>query len=361
MSDDGPPLVRPIPRRPFDVNFISPTPPSDTSTAPSPRPDLDPTARLLSPKPNGSSTSVAPTSDSGSISRTQSIMNLTSSTLFGIYSPSSSYSGRKSDRDASAIDFDTPWGTGAQTPVKRRTSIDESTFELMRRRSSFTNRRSSRQASQPQPSSATSAFFLVSRVALLFLLGMGYGALVTRVQHGEDLSGFKLGTAQQRFEWPSLAFWGVSGVVLGALLPWFDRVWADSFGAETGVEYNESDDEEVQSGTDWATAVRSIGAFVGIVFAIVRSFPFSYLEVHPKLTRSAETATLGVDATSVPDPRPCQPLPVVPHRPLETGLPALRRRRRHGLRDPSGRQPRHGTDAIGLPAAQLHLEPRGER
>ena len=32
--------------------------------------------------------------------------------------------------------------------------------------------------------------------------------------------------------WKYLAFWGVSGVLLVALLPWFDRVWEDSFGGE---------------------------------------------------------------------------------------------------------------------------------
>ncbi|KAH7354105.1 INSIG domain-containing protein [Plectosphaerella cucumerina] len=274
MSEDGPRLVRPIPRRPFDVNFISPTPPSDNSSSPSPRPDFEQT-RLLSPKPNASasnasSASAPAASDSGSISRTQSIMNLTSSTLFGIYSPTSSFGvGRKGlDRE----EPETPWGTGAQTPVKRRSSIDESTYELMRDRSTVQRRRTSR-AVPPPPSATATAFFLFSRVALLFVLGMGYGALITRLHRAEDLSGFNMGgaVAGPDYAWPTLAFWGVSGVLLGALQPWFDRVWADTFGAEeTSDDDGDDGSNESRPGTDWAMAVRSIGAFVGIVFAIRR-------------------------------------------------------------------------------------------
>lgn len=295
MSDDGPPLVRPIPRRPFDINFISPTPPSDNSTSPSPRPDFE-TTRHLSPKPNAvaasnassAASATAPAaSDSGSISRTQSIMNLTSSTLFGIYSPSSSFgTGRKgAERFFDREELDTPWGTGAQTPVKRRSSIDESTYELMRDRSTVLRRRPSR-AVPGGPSAATTAFFLFSRVALLFGLGMGYGALVTRLHRADDLPNFSMGhtAAGPDYAWSTLAFWGVSGVVLGALLPWFDRVWADTFGAEESEERGGDEGDESRPGTDWAMVVRSIGAFVGIVFAIV-CWPL----LSPPLTLSSQS------------------------------------------------------------------------
>jgi hypothetical protein len=73
-----------------------------------------------------------------------------------------------------------------------------------------------------------------------------------------------------------LMFWGIAGVVLGALLPWFDRVWEDRFGEEEedesavmGASDVVSGADEANSGTDWAVVMRAIGAFVGIVFAIV--------------------------------------------------------------------------------------------
>lgn len=76
-----------------------------------------------------------------------------------------------------------------------------------------------------------------------------------------------------------LAFWGVAGVVLGALLPWFDRVWEETFGedmdeAVAGTVDMVSPGEEANLGTDWALVMRAIGAFVGIVFAI-RKLPWS--------------------------------------------------------------------------------------
>ena len=35
MADDGPPLIRPIPRRPFALSLKSPTPPQDEDDSPS--------------------------------------------------------------------------------------------------------------------------------------------------------------------------------------------------------------------------------------------------------------------------------------------------------------------------------------
>lgn len=83
-------------------------------------------------------------------------------------------------------------------------------------------------------------------------------------------------------------FWGVAGVGLGSLLPWVDILWEDTLGTEDGFgRYQTSkegarlrgrstdEDEGPPSrigsgmGADWNPVVRSIGAFVGIAFAIV--------------------------------------------------------------------------------------------
>ncbi|KAM0334025.1 hypothetical protein ACHAQA_001045 [Verticillium albo-atrum] len=220
MSDDGPTILRPIPRRPFDVNFTSPTPPSEgDSNSPSPAPAHNfETSRLLSPKPNGFR-AATPSESGTSISRTQSIVNLTTSTLFGIYSPSST------GRDRSIRpDLETPWGTGSQTPVKRP-SLDDTTYELLKERF------------HPTP-----------------------------LRRLEDV-------IRPGFNWTYLTLWGVSGVLLGALLPWFDGVWEETFGGDTAAVDDGRDDPSDSTGspgTDWALVVRSIGAFVGIVFAIRR-------------------------------------------------------------------------------------------
>lgn len=52
--------------------------------------------------------------------------------------------------------------------------------------------------------------------------------------------------------------WGLAGVALGSLLPWLD-------GETLAVE------EKGNGKIDWDPAVRSIGAFVGIAYAIVSS------------------------------------------------------------------------------------------
>ena len=265
MSQDGPPLFRPIPRRPFNLEFTSPTPPDNDSEPASPAPPEFANSRFLNPTPDPVS----------SLSRPQSFLNLTSSALYGIYSATTS--GR--DRGfGGPVEGDTPWGTGAQTPVKRP-SVDEATFEFMKDRSHVHRRRTSfRPHEKPHLSSSSStALSMTLRVILLFGLGVGYGVLVTtRFHSGQALpSGI---IRHQEYNPKHLAFWGVSGVVLGALLPWFDRVWEDSFGGgeeDEVVLEKDGAPKESEPNTDWALVVRAIGAFVGIVFAIVSVFLFN--------------------------------------------------------------------------------------
>jgi hypothetical protein len=114
--------------------------------------------------------------------------------------------------------------------------------------------------------SSPSAGALVLRGLLLFVLGVGYGVLVTSRFNGDSDSHASGAT----YNWVHLSFWGLAGVALGALFPWFDRVWEDSFGEkedEAVVENTPAKDDDPS--TDWAIAIRAIGAFVGIVFAIV--------------------------------------------------------------------------------------------
>lgn len=256
---DGPPLIRPVPRRPFNMNIMSPTPPEEDSGPATPA-DFG-TAKFLD---------LGAESES-SLSRPQSFMNLTSSTLFGIYSPTVS----SRDRVFGDTEAETPWGTGAQTPVKRP-SVDEATFEFMRDRSHPVRRRSSIRSTEKPPMAATAASTasLTLRTLLLFVLGVGYGVLVTTRFHiSEDRLSLTESFIRPTYNWTYLFFWGVTGVALGALLPWIDGVWEKSFGSDQDEAVVEKDvvptEDSFEPSTDWALVVRAIGAFVGIVFAIV--------------------------------------------------------------------------------------------
>ena len=85
-----------------------------------------------------------------------------------------------------------------------------------------------------------------------------------------------------------LIIWGVVGVGLGSLLPWVDILWNETLGhdggsnmkstmqgpsrsGETGSDGDDQSALQSRSGlaADWNPAVRSIGALVGIAFAIV--------------------------------------------------------------------------------------------
>lgn len=93
-----------------------------------------------------------------------------------------------------------------------------------------------------------------------------------------------------RSSWRYLIFWGIAGVGLGSLLPWVDILWDETLGQNAGSDMKsstqglsrsggtDSDDDDQpasRSGSglaaDWNPVVRSIGAFVGIAFAIVSS------------------------------------------------------------------------------------------
>ncbi|SPO00554.1 uncharacterized protein DNG_03302 [Cephalotrichum gorgonifer] len=287
MEQQSPPLFRPIPRRPFGVNLTSPTPPEDDPdpSAPAP-PDLLTTPRLLSPRVSGS----------GTVTRSESSLNLTSSALYGIYGPLSP----NSDPFRDEGDDDTPWGEGSQTPL-RRPDLDEKTYALLRERSHALSVSMRTSPTEPEASHSRVAWSLLTRTGLLFLLGMGYGALVTRLRGGsESLSFLAEGAEEDEGDVLRLGYlvaWGISGVALGALLPWFDGVWASAFREGGNPARGEQKANSSEAGTDWSHVVRSIGAFVGIVFAL-RKLPWvSTLQVSMALALANPFLWYLVDRT----------------------------------------------------------------
>lgn len=197
-------------------------------------------------------------------------MNLTSSTLMGIYEPSN----YDNDKYTPGTELNSPWETGAQTPG-RVLGMDESVYSTQRDHTYPARRRSSVHIA---PLSTTASLFYSSLRALLLLgLGVLYGIGVATVRGSRSPAAFGMEhTSGSNYGWGYMAFWGASGLVLGCLLPYVDGIWEDYFGigssghamgTEGGVIKN------VRPKTDWALAVRGIGIFIGIAYAI-RKLPW---------------------------------------------------------------------------------------
>ncbi|KAM7192784.1 putative insig domain containing protein [Naviculisporaceae sp. PSN 640] len=285
----GPKIIRPIPRRPFSLALKSPTPPEDDSAPATPAPQGHQQPRItandlrfLAIHNGGGFVSSDKDKDkdahsaSSSISRAASFMNLTSSTLFGIYSPTSPTEPERLGVFVGGDEATTPWGAGAETPARRRPGLDEETYRLMKSRSSgfASSGLAYRAPVAGKGTTGSMGIFssLLVRGMLLFALGMGYGVLVTRLptkarhhQHQGQLAGGQ----QDSVNWGYLAFWGCAGVALGCLLPWFDQIWEETFGKQTN-NAAKAKEGPARAETDWALVIRGVGAFVGIVFAIRR-------------------------------------------------------------------------------------------
>lgn len=291
-------IEHPIPRRstfsltPLSTNDSSrsepPSPYDDVSSPSSSRPSFDSGPSHLTPSEsrlsNGNGNSH---SNGGTPQKTRSILNLTSSTLFGIYS---------SGYDSNQTESSTPWGTGAQTPL-RNGSFDVASARLtaesvkdrarQRRKESLGQLQRPRSLSGNKHKRSGSHFrrmlSLLWRAAILFFLGMAYGEFVTRLHDTEEVAPVQVRGINRR-SWPYLIFWGTSAVITGSLLPWMDRRQAqascEAENVDTPISRDGEKELEVPAkgntgqasnglGADWNPIVRTVGAFVGIAFAIV--------------------------------------------------------------------------------------------
>ena len=202
-------------------------------------------------------------------SRTRSFLNLTSSTLFGIYQPT----GYNNEREEMA----TPWGTGAQTPaMSRQGSLDMSKVDrvLTNGSTAYKTRRKQEMTQQQQrihhkPRRGFRSYYLpmLGRELALFGVGVLYSLLITHLHDRQELAPAKVDI--NRSSWTYLACWGMAGVALGEALPWVDTFWAP----EMDEDGNQRHMRSPRDLNGWMDIVRSIGAFVGIAFAI-RKLPW---------------------------------------------------------------------------------------
>lgn len=257
MSEQQPRVLRPRPRRGFDL-----TPSNESSEPPTPAEPANPD--LLSPnnhQENGST--------SNTVSRTGSILNLTASTLYGIYSPTAF----EGFRDESS-----PWGTEVNTPAAENppepsqgAAVQAAThprqFNLRRTRSRL-SQGLFRGVILPQALSS----------ALLFGFGVVYGVITVHLHENHWITPVKLENLHYYDSWQYLGLWGLAGIALGNLLPWLD-VWRERALEESrsSKRQGDSEDESEDRTPSWVAIARSVGAFIGIAFAMVHFQPSSLM------------------------------------------------------------------------------------
>jgi len=305
-----PTLHRPTPRRAFEITPTS----TDSSMPPSPAAEPQNPELFMN---NRSDRSPPP-------SRTRSVLNLTSSTLLGIYSGTTDGGGGE--------ELNTPWGTGAQTPAERpSTDTDRIKIRDALQVPSFpfkadtgrptmhkARRRGFRQYYVP----------LIMQTVMLFGFGMGFGSLITHLHKTQQITTIPVPTSGAHSQYYQIA-WGIMGVILGNALPQIDTLFNDEEAIGEGLDGKAAQHQHIRSlsstsqsgkeraslthsglGARWHPAVRSFGAFVGIAFALV-----SFFERYRRhgLTKNPEKSTLAIDLAGITNTCSRKSCSVVPH------------------------------------------------
>ncbi|EED15247.1 conserved hypothetical protein [Talaromyces stipitatus ATCC 10500] len=232
---DSPHILRPTPRRPFEL----PSADSSTPSTPSGETQVTEGIDLLDPK----------NSDLAS-KRSGSLLNLTSSTLLGIFQPTAFEDSREED---------SPWDTQAHTPIETRSNSVFATQQQNGRRFSTD---AQGQVRRHVPRTGSVYYIpLVLKTSLLFACGVAYGTIIAHLHENNWITPVKLEYID-RNSYVYLLSWGVAGVAFAFVLPWLDNLW------DNGTTDRSKDVGKKQSNR--TLAIRSIGAFVGIAFAMRR-------------------------------------------------------------------------------------------
>lgn len=292
-STQQPHIYRPIPRRNFSTQretadspvhaYVPSTPPGVAETQNRPADFLAQlNARLLrtynaSLAEHGDAEEAPPT-------RNKSLMNLTKSTLFGIYDDDASTPVEQSVPE-------TPWGTGAETPGRKYPGANrwESgahspalglTMPPRGKKGGDHALRlpTAKHASSPPREGVWKYTVSLMKLAALFLFGMTYGIIVSHLHDTRELAAVRV-EAVDRESWIYLASWGAAGLVLGSFLPYAEFVWGRETTKGQAEEGASEKEPELSLSEQWNDIVRSVGAFLAIAFAIVgiptHTFPLS--------------------------------------------------------------------------------------
>jgi len=175
----------------------------------------------------------------------------------------------------------------------RRSEMEEAKGDGKRRESKSTARPRAMSHDHRMKSMTRDIPGIVLRAVALFVIGVAYGILVTQLQDKQVVVPVKVEGVNTDSKW-YLPLWGASGVVLGNALPIFDRLYGTqavkhrdttisqphresektSQNQDSATD-NREDNTRTGLGAEWNPIVRSIGAFVGVAFAIVSLVPSS--------------------------------------------------------------------------------------
>jgi hypothetical protein len=237
-------------------------------------------------------------------------MNLTSSTLYGIYSPTAFDSLR---------DESSPWGTEANSPASE---YPPEPSQLAAEKSAIEPRRMALRRTRSRLSQGLFRGVILPQVlssVLLFGFGIAYGVITVHLHENHWITPVKLENVHYYDSWQYLGVWGLAGIALGNLLPWLDG-WREGELEKADSKHASNEEEREDRTPSWVTVARSVGAFVGIAFAMVCAYFFYSLcsfSCGTKLTWrfffSAAETPLAIYHASLSYSRPRQPRSLVPH------------------------------------------------
>jgi len=138
---------------------------------------------------------------------------------------------------------------------------------------------------------------LVYKSSALAAVGISYGVLISHLHDRQQLAPVPVDGIPHQ-SWSYIVFWGMAGVFFGRLMPWVDHLWdnvdEDDSYSDNAPRYGNNSAERRPSSSgresrtwwapQWNDVVRSIGAFIGIAFAIVSTKVEFYVSGQQQLT-----------------------------------------------------------------------------
>jgi hypothetical protein len=255
--------------------------------------------------------------------RNKSLLNMTSSTLSGIYDEV----GSGTAGEPSLVD--TPWGTGAETPAHSGMGIHawETGMGSPDAGLSMKNQARSRSANNKvdprtkghsikAPRQGLLKYAVIaSKLSALYIFGIIYGLIVSHLHETRQLAAVHV-DGVDRSSRVYLASWGAFGVALGSLLPYVDLVWGGRRVNKASGD-KDADSPESPISEQINDVVRSVCAFVGIAFAIVSVNQLCTSAVS-LLTCIIAPSSMAIHAATYTYACTCQPSVVVYSRPFKT-------------------------------------------